>query len=109
MQGPAPVYSIADEQRSRAESAAWSRFTAPGDSAEFFNAWLALLCGRVERVRAALLLVSEADQNAFTVAAAWPDAHRDLQYLGATAQRALTERSGIVAADTKNFDLCRGI
>lgn len=98
MQGPAPVYSIADEQRSRAESAAWSRFTAPGDSAEFFNAWLALLCGRVERVRAALLLVSEADQNAFTVAAAWPDAHRDLQYLGATAQRALTERSGIVAS-----------
>ena len=96
MQGPAPVYSIAEEHRSRAEAAAWSRFTAPEDSAEFFAAWLALLCGRVERVRAALLLVGENDQASFSVAAAWPDPQRDLQYLGPTAQRALGDRSGIV-------------
>ena len=41
MQG-APVYSIADEQRARAESAAWSRFASPADSAEFCASWLAL-------------------------------------------------------------------
>ena len=98
MQGPAPVYSIADEHRSRAEAAAWSHFTAPGDSGEFFVAWLTLLCSRVERVRAALLLVGEQEQGSFTVAAAWPDPQRDLQYLGPTAQRALTDRIGVVAA-----------
>ena len=97
MQGPAPVYSIADERRSHAEAAAWSRFTAPGDSQDFFGAWLALLCSRVERVRAALLLVGEAGEGGFKVAAAWPDLQRDLQYLGPTAQRALTDRAGVVA------------
>ena len=98
MAASAPVYSIADEHRVRAEAAAWSRFTAPGDSAEFCAAWLALLCARVERARAALVLVGEEGEGAFTVAAAWPDPQRDLQYLGPTAQRALTERRGVVAA-----------
>lgn len=98
MQGPAPVYSITDEHRARAEAAAWSRFAAPGDSQEFHAAWLALLGARVERARAALLLVGGEQGEAFTVAAAWPDAQRDLQYLGAAAQRALTERHGIVTA-----------
>jgi GAF domain-containing protein len=97
MNGPAPVYSIADEQRSRAEAAAWSRFTAPRDSHEFFAAWLSLLCERVERVRAALVLVDEDGSNAFTVSAAWPDPQRDLQYLAPTAERALADRCGVVA------------
>ncbi|HYC45992.1 MAG TPA: HlyD family efflux transporter periplasmic adaptor subunit [Burkholderiales bacterium] len=97
MQGPAPIYSIADEHGARAEAATWSRFTAPRDSAEFFAAWLALLCGRVERARAALLLVSDDEgQGTFAFAAAWPDPQRDLQYLGAAAQRVLSERSGVV-------------
>jgi multidrug resistance efflux pump len=96
MAASAPVYSISDEHRVRVESAAWSRFTAPNDSAEFCGAWLALLCTRVERVRAALVLTGEESQGAFTVAAAWPDAQRDLQYLGPTAQQALSERRGVV-------------
>ena len=94
MQGPAPVYSIADEQALRAHAAAWSRFTAPGDSGEFFAAWLALLCSQVDRVRAALLLVDEREQGSFTVAAAWPDPQRDLQYLGPAAEKTLRERRG---------------
>ena len=94
--GTAPVYSIADEHGARAESAAWTRFIEAGDRAEFCAGWLALLAARVERVRAALLLVAEEEGSAFGVAAAWPDAQRDLQYLGPVAQRALTERSGVV-------------
>jgi RND family efflux transporter MFP subunit len=96
MHASAPVYSITDEHRVRAESAAWSRFTAPSDSAEFCAAWLALLCTRVERARAALVLVNEEGEGPFTVAAAWPDGQRDLQYLGPAAQLALTERRGVV-------------
>jgi len=94
----APVYSIADEHHARAESAAWARFVSTTDRNEFCSGWLALLAGRVERARAALLLVAEREGDAFGVVAAWPDAQRDLQYLGAVAQRALAERSGVVVA-----------
>ena len=97
MQGAAPVYSIADEQRARSESAAWSRFAHAADAAEFHASWLALLSGRVQRARAALLLIGEQDTGPFSVAAAWPDPQRDLTYLGAVAQRTLAERRGVVA------------
>ncbi len=96
MPASAPVYSITEEHRVRAEFAAWSRFTAPNDSAEFCGAWLALLCTHVDRARAALVLTGEEGEGPFTVAAAWPDGQRDLQYLGPTAQLALTERRGVV-------------
>lgn len=97
MQNTAPVYSLADEQRVRAESAAWARFAAPADAQELYAAWLALAAQQLERARAALLLTREGDAGAFTVAAAWPDPRRDLQYLGPVAQQVLERREGIVA------------
>ena len=98
MQSSAPVYSIADDARARAESAAWSRFATATDSAELCNGWLSLLSARIGRARGGLVLLAEQEGGPFTVAAAWPDAQRDLQYLGAVAQRALTERRGVVTA-----------
>ena len=97
MPASAPIYSIADEHRSHADTAAWSRFVAAGSDDEFCTSWLALLAARVTRARAALLLVADDGSQNFGVAAAWPDTRRDLQYLGAVAQRALSERSGVVA------------
>src|SRR5207245_2118423 len=38
------------------------------------------------------------ERGSYAVAAAWPDAHRDLQYLAPTAQRTLGERAGVVSA-----------
>jgi hypothetical protein len=93
----APIYSLADEQRARAEAAAWLHFTSAADRHEFFSNWLALLAGRVERTRAALLLLADEHGRAFGVEAVWPDPQRDLQYLGPVAERALTERQGVVA------------
>lgn len=92
----APLYSLAEDPTARAESAAWNSFVAPGDDGEFSAAWLALLCARVERARAALLLVGDDERGPFSVAAAWPDPQRDLQYLGPAAQRALAGRVGVV-------------
>ena len=92
----APVYSIADEHRTRAESAAWTHFISAADRAEFFSSWLALLAGRIDRGRAALLLIADVEGGAYGVAAAWPDAQRDLQYLGGVAERALGQRAGVV-------------
>ena len=92
----APVYSLADEAQARAESSAWARFAAPADADEFCLSWLTLLCGRVERCRAALLLVGDEEGQPFRVRAAWPDRRRDLQYLGPAAQKALSDRIGVV-------------
>lgn len=97
MQG-APVYSIADEQRARADSATWSRFASATDRDEFCASWLALLSAHVGRARAGLLLIGEQETGPFTVAAAWPDPSRDLQYLSAIAQRTLSERRGLALA-----------
>jgi multidrug efflux pump subunit AcrA (membrane-fusion protein) len=97
----APVFSLADEQRTRAEAAAWARFVAAGDREAFCAGWLALLAARIERARGALLLVasqSEGGDASFGVAAVWPDPQRDMQYLGPVAQRALAERAAVVAA-----------
>jgi len=98
MQSAAPVYSVGDEQRARAESRAWASLTAPADEQELYAGWLALTAARIERVRAGILLTREPESQTFTVAAAWPDPRRDLQYLGAVAQEVLEKREGVVAA-----------
>ena len=95
MQHSAPVYLLADEQRSRSESAAWSSFTTTRDAAELHAAWLVLLAARIPRARAALLLTREGAAGAFAVAAAWPDPRRDLREMGAAAERALREGCGV--------------
>jgi len=94
----APVYSIADEHRARAESAAWARFVDASDRAEFCASWLTLLASRIERARAALLLVADREGEPFGVIAAWPDPQRDLQYLSAIAERVLGERCSVATA-----------
>ncbi|HUJ86768.1 MAG TPA: HlyD family efflux transporter periplasmic adaptor subunit [Burkholderiales bacterium] len=98
MAGTAPIYSLTTDDRGRAEAAAWARFSAARDAAEFCASWLAVLCSQLERVSGALLLLSSGGKGAFTAAAVWPDPARDMQYLTAAAERALRERRGIVLA-----------
>ena len=92
----ASVHSLSEEQRDRAESAAWADFAAPADTHAFYASWLALTAARIPRARAALLLTREPDSQTYSVAAAWPDPRRDLQYLGAVAQQTLQRREGLV-------------
>lgn len=96
----ASIYSIAGEDPARTEAAAWARFTAAQDSSEFCASWLAILCAQVDHVSAALLLLAGGQAGAYGAAAVWPDPTRNVQYLGVVAQRALTERRGVVVAAT---------
>jgi multidrug efflux pump subunit AcrA (membrane-fusion protein) len=97
----APIYSL-NEGALRAESAAWARFSAATTSAEFWTSWLAILCIQIERVGGAMLLLGPDEKGAFTPAAVWPHAGRDLQYLSGVAQRVLSERRGVVVAADGN-------
>ncbi len=99
----ASIYSLATEDRARAEASAWARFSAPKDGGEFFAGWLAILCTQIDRVGGGLLLLGPDREGAYTPAAMWPDASRNLQYLSPAAERTLAERRGVVvAADGKS-------
>jgi multidrug resistance efflux pump len=92
----APIFSFVTDDRSRAEAAAWAQFSAPKDQAEFCASWLAILCTQIERVSGALLVLGPDAEGGYGAAAVWPDARRDMQYLGPMAQRTLKERRGLV-------------
>src|SRR5258706_1275655 len=98
MLSPAPIYSLANEARARAESAAWAQFSSPRDRADFCASWLAILCAQIDKVNGALLVLGPDQAGSYSAAAVWPDAARDMQYLGPTAERTLKERRGIVVA-----------
>jgi hypothetical protein len=95
MDGPAPIYAFA-EDAGRAESMAWARFSAAKDSAEFCASWLTILCLQIERVGGGLLLLGPDAKGAYAPAAVWPHTGRDLQHLSPAAERALSERRGVV-------------
>src|SRR5438309_676743 len=96
MAGPAPIYSLATDDHARAEATAWARFSSARDAAEFCASWLAILCAQVGRANGALLLLGPERDGAFRPAATWPDATRNLQYLAPAAEKALTERRGVL-------------
>jgi hypothetical protein len=96
MSTAAPIYSLMNDARARAESAAWAQFSSPRDRSEFCASWLAILCAQLEDVFGAVVLLS-AEGGGFAPAAVWPDASRNMQYLGPVAERTLRERRGVVA------------
>ncbi len=95
MTDAAPIYRIS-EDASRAETTVWARFSAAKDSAEFCASWLAILCMQVDRVNGGLLLLGPDKDGAYVPAAMWPHVGHDMQHLGPAAERALTERRGIL-------------
>ena len=90
MSSEPPIHSTADD------TAAWERFAAPSGLADFCQSWLAILSGQVEHAQAAMLLLAQGDDGAYAPVAIWPDPARDMNYLASAAQRALTERRGVV-------------
>lgn len=92
----AAIYSVNDEHRSRAESAAWAQFASAKDSADFCGGWLAVLCAQVERVNGGLVVLGPDDGGHFGAAAVWPDPSVDMAHLAPVAERTLQERRGLV-------------
>lgn len=74
----------------------WRAFAAPRTEGEFYQAWLALLCQQLSGISAAVVLLRSSEAGTFLPAAIWPPTPRDLSFLGAAAERALTEKRGFV-------------
>lgn len=79
-----------------ADAATWSTFVAASSLDQFYASWLAILCAQIDQVLGALLLIRSDTENTYVPGAIWPDANRDMAYLAPAAQRALTERQGVV-------------
>jgi RND family efflux transporter MFP subunit len=92
----ASIYSLADGAHAKVESAAWARFAAPGSTTEFCASWLAILCGQLDRVNGAMVLLQSGEPGSFSPAATWPDAAQNLLHLGPTAEATLKDRRGVV-------------
>lgn len=92
----ASIYSLADVQ-AKQESAAWARFSAPDSMAEFCSGWLSILCGQVDRVAGALVLLGSGQDGQYAPVASWPDASHNLRHLGPVAESTLHQRRGVVA------------
>jgi hypothetical protein len=92
----ASLHSLGAEDRVRAESVAWARFSSATRSDEFYASWLAILCSQIDTADGGLLLLATDASGSFAPAAFWPHASHDLRHLGSAAQRVLDGREGIV-------------
>jgi multidrug resistance efflux pump len=86
------------------QSDVWQTFANPRSDGEFCQAWLALLCRQLPGVKAGVVLYQSDEANTFVPVAVWPDVTRDLSFLGKVAERALTERRGVVHRPENNAD-----
>lgn len=102
------VYSSVADEAARLEAVAWSKFTDARDSEEFCASWLAILCGNVPRVTAALLILGPDPDGGYTPAAVWPDPSRNVQYLGPVAENVLKERKGVIVPSDRRGAMALG-
>ncbi|WP_266168848.1 HlyD family efflux transporter periplasmic adaptor subunit [Dyella subtropica] len=70
----------------------WQRFVGARHSAEFCDAWLALLREKFPVIAQAAVLVESTDGQNFVPIAVWPAANGDMSRMGDAVQRALVER-----------------
>ncbi len=78
---------------------AWNQLVAARTSAEFCQAWLAIVCARIDGVATGAVLLESQESGTFAPISVWPQASADMARLGPAAEQALTQRRGVVATD----------
>lgn len=79
-----------------AERALWAQFAEAASAETFCRSWLALQCRMIDGVSGALVLLGPPDRGPFSPIAVWPNPRRNMKYLTAAAERALSERRGLL-------------
>lgn len=74
----------------------WSRFVMARTSAEFCDAWLAVLRDKFAMIAQAAILVESSDGQNYVPIAVFPQANSDMARMGEAVQRALSERRVVV-------------
>lgn len=79
--------------RARSE---WARFAEADTVDTFCRSWLAIQCRVIPDVKGGLVLLGPPGAGPFTPVAVWPDVRRSMTHLTGAAERALTERRGLL-------------
>lgn len=74
----------------------WSRFIGARTSAEFCDAWLAVLRDKFPLIAQAAILVESSGGQNYVPIAVWPQANSDMARMGEAVQRALADRRVVV-------------
>ena len=85
-----------DHHALEAERQVWTKFAEANNVEDYCQGWLAIQCRLISGVSGGLVLLGPPDQGPFTPVAVWPDIRKDMQHLTEAAQRALTERRGLL-------------
>jgi len=78
------------------DAAPWATFAGATTTAAFCQGWLALQCRMIEGTRSGLVLLGPPGRGPFRVIAGWPDGSPPSDHLTKAAERALSERRGVV-------------
>jgi multidrug resistance efflux pump len=78
------------------DQALWKQFREADSPEEFTRAWLALQCRFIEGAVAGVIVLGEPDTGPFAPAACWPENDVANPGLTAAAERAMSERQGVV-------------
>ena len=74
----------------------WDEFVSAKTANERCQAWLSLVCTRINGAQGAAVLVENLDDRSFVPMAVWPHVSTDLGRLAAVVEAALRERRGVV-------------
>lgn len=78
------------------EAELWRTFGEAATPETFYRAWLALQCRQIHGTVGGVIVIGAADTGPYAPAAFWPDRARNLRHLAEVAERAMTERRGLV-------------
>src|SRR5262245_10207433 len=77
--------------------ALWREFGSANSQESFCRTWLALQCLMIPGVSGGVVLLGAPEENRpYTPIAFWPAQHTDLKHLADVAQRAVTDRRGLI-------------
>lgn len=98
MNSPAPSAMGASPLNEEQLTALWLNFVESTNANDFCWNWLAIQCTSMQGVDAGMVLLGTPEKGSYSPAALWPDQGHDLQHLVPIAERALSDRQGVVAA-----------
>ena len=78
------------------DGSVWAVLAAAKDAQQFCQSWLAIQCRLIPAVEGGLVLLLVDADGSYAPAAVWPDVRQDMSYLTQAAQKALSERRGVV-------------
>lgn len=91
-----PEQRVQPQAQRQDEQDPWREFAQAATPQQFYRSWLALQCRMIPGTGAAVVLTGKPGTGPYGPAAVWPDDSTDILPLAQVAEKALTQRRGLV-------------